>query len=112
MTIINLLNDRITEGVSTGVTTDSDTYIVDPAAKLTVYAVLTSGSPSTGAKIQITGSRIEDIEDETAVWVDTERGDSTVSFSDSEPDPCNITGVRLSVTDGTWTLIVRQGFVR
>lgn len=112
MASTDIQKDRLTEYSVTGLTATSNDIIVEPSAKLTVFAALTSGSPATGAKIQFTMDTKEVIAAGTAVWIDSDRGNTKVSFADTEPAPSNITGVRLNVTDGTWRLVVRQGFVR
>lgn len=112
MPAINARKDRLTQSAQTGLTATSDPVIVEPSAKITIYANLTSGSPTTGAKLQFTGDTEELIVAGTATWIDADRGNSRASFSDNEPAPSNITGVRLVVTDGTWRFVVHQGFVR
>ncbi|RYD50586.1 MAG: hypothetical protein EOP52_13825 [Sphingobacteriales bacterium] len=91
----------------TGVTTTSDDFIVSPQREVTAVARLVSGSPTTGARVQVTLDEVEKINAGTAVWVNSPLGNRTASGAEKVLRP--VTGVRLSVTDGTWTLQVRQG---
>lgn len=90
-----------------GITTTSDSFVVDTEKPVNAVIQLVSGSPSTGAVVQVTLDDREKITAGTAVWVNSPMGARTVSGAESLLRP--LTGVRLSVTDGTWALKVRQG---
>ena len=89
------------------ITAQSDDFVVNPAKEVTVVARLMSGSPATGAKLQVTLDEVEKIIAGTATWVNSPLGNRLVSGAEKVLRP--VTGVRLSVTDGTWGLQVRQG---
>ncbi|MCP5405479.1 MAG: hypothetical protein H6922_04580 [Pseudomonadaceae bacterium] len=84
-----------------------DSFVVDPSRNLNVLCQLTAGTPVAGAKVQITLDDPEKITAGTAVWVDSPLGAKLASGCESILAP--VTGVRLSVTDGTWAMKVRQG---
>jgi uncharacterized protein YlxW (UPF0749 family) len=88
------------------VTTTSDEFVVNPSREVSAVARLTAGTPVTGARIQITLDDPERINAGTATWVNSALGARTVTGAEKIFRP--VTGVRLSVTDGTWTLQVRQ----
>ena len=90
----------------TGVTTLSDEFITNPAREVTAVARLTSGAPATGARLQITLDDAEKIAAGTAVWVNSPLGFRAATGGARLAKP--VSGVRLSVTDGTWALQVRQ----
>lgn len=90
-----------------GITTTSDSFMVDPEKAVNALVELEGGSPATGAVVQVTLDDSEAIAAGTAVWVNSPLGARTTSGAESLIRP--LTGVRLSVTDGTWTLKVRQG---
>ncbi len=88
------------------ITALSDEFIVAPTREVTVVARLVSGTPVTGARVQMTLDEAEKIAAGTAVWVNSPLGFRTVTGGERIARP--VTGVRLSVTDGTWALQVRQ----
>lgn len=90
----------------TGITTTSDEFIVSPQREVSATARLTAGTPTTGARIQITLDDPEKIAAGTAAWVNSPLGARTSTGAEKVLRP--VTGVRLSVTDGTWALQVRQ----
>lgn len=90
----------------TNITTSSDDFIVNPIRDVTVVAALTAGTPATGARIQMTIDTLEKIQAGTATWFNSPQGTHTGSSAEKLQRP--ITGVRLAVTDGTWTLQVRH----
>ncbi|HEX2859053.1 MAG TPA: hypothetical protein VHP58_02500 [Alphaproteobacteria bacterium] len=90
----------------TGITSTSDSFLVNPNREVSVVCNLTSGSPATGAKVQITLDDIEKVLADTAIWVTSPQGYHTTSAGEKIYRP--VTAVRLSVTDGTWQLQVRQ----
>jgi len=90
----------------TGITATGDNFVVLPGKDVNVACVLTSGSPSTGARVQVTLDEPEKITAGTAQWVNSPLGARTVTGGENVIKP--VTGVRLSVTDGTWTFQVRQ----
>lgn len=89
------------------ITTQSDDFIVNPSKEVSVMARLISGTPATGARVQITLDEVEKIIAGTATWVTSPLGAKLVSGAEKVLRP--VTGVRLNVTDGTWGLQVRQG---
>lgn len=90
-----------------GITGTSDSFIISPARDANVAYILTSGTPTTGARVQITLDDSDKIASGTANWVNSPLGAKLVSSGENVLRP--VTGVRLSVTDGTWTFNVRQG---
>jgi hypothetical protein len=90
----------------TSVTTLSDEFVVNPNREVTAVARLVSGTPTTGARLQISLDDAEKIVAGTAVWLNSPLGFRTVTGGEKLAKP--VTGVRLSVTDGTWSLQVRQ----
>ena len=90
-----------------GITAVSDDFIVHPGKEVTVVSRLTAGTPVTGARVQTSIDDVERILAGTATWVNSPLGARTATGAEKMGRP--ITGVRLSVTDGTWTLQVRQG---
>ena len=91
---------------ATSLTTNSNDYLLDGRGAVCIAAILESGSPTTGAKLQFSIDDKEAIKAGTAKWLDAPAGYQTDTFADSSLG-C-ITGIRLQVTDGTWTLQVRQ----
>ncbi len=89
-----------------GITATSDEFILAPTREVAVTASLTSGSPTTGARVQITLDDAERIAAGTATWVNSPLGSRTSTGAEKLMRP--VSGVRLSVTDGTWKLQVRQ----
>lgn len=94
------------------VTGTSDVFIVPRNSKLMLGAVLTAGTPSTGAKVQFTLDDEGAVKNDTADWFDSEQGNSVTDFSYSEPAPCVFTAVRLVATDGTWTFKLAEAEVQ
>lgn len=90
----------------TNITTQSDDCLVHAAKEVTAVAYLTAGTPSTGAILQITLDDGEKIKAGTALWLNSPMGTRNSSGAEKLMRP--VTGVRLKVTDGTWTLQVRQ----
>ena len=90
----------------TGLTTTSANFIVNPLREVSVVCALTAGSPATGACVQVTLDEVDKIEADTATWVNSPLGNRVTSGAENILRP--ITGVRLSVTDGTWSFQVRQ----
>lgn len=90
----------------TGITTTSDDFIVNSNKEVSVVARLVSGSPATGAKVQVTIDDADKIAAGTAVWVNSPLGNHTTTSAEKLLRP--VSGVRLSVTDGTWAIQVRQ----
>lgn len=88
------------------ITTQSDDYLVQPNKEVTAAALLTAGTPVTGAVLQITLDDSEKIKSGTALWINSPLGNRISSGAEKLLRP--VTGVRLKVTDGTWTLQVRQ----
>jgi hypothetical protein len=97
----------VTFDEQSGITAASDDFMINPNREASVVLNLTAGSPATGAVVQVTLDDGEAIAAGTAVWVNSPLGARTTSGAESLIRP--LTGVRLSVTDGTWTLKVRQG---
>lgn len=91
----------------TGLTGDSKDYITDPRAEIITVFTLTAGSPATGCVLQFTISSEEEIIAGTAVWRNSPMGYSTSSNSEGNFIK-GVRGVRLDVTDGTWTFQVNQ----
>lgn len=89
-----------------GITGTGESFLIDPEKDVNVACLLTSGSPTTGARVQVTLDEGEKIVAGTAQWVNSPLGNRTISGGENLLKP--VTGVRLSVTDGTWTLQVRQ----
>lgn len=89
-----------------GITIQSDDFIVSPEKEVSVVAQLTAGAPATGCKIQVTLDDVEKILAGTAAWVSSPLGNRLATGAEKIFRP--VTGVRMSVTDGTWTLQVRQ----
>jgi hypothetical protein len=90
-----------------GITVLSDDFIVNPAREVSVVARLIAGTPSSGARVQVTLDELEKIAAGTATWVNSPLGNRTVSSAEKILRP--VTGVRLSAVDGTWGFQVRQG---
>ncbi len=90
----------------TAITTQSDDFILRAEKEVTAAAHLTSGSPVTGAILQITLDEDEKIKAGTALWVNSPMGNRITSGAEKLLRP--VTGVRLKVTDGTWALHIRQ----
>lgn len=88
-----------------GVTATSDEFVLDGLRNVSVTAILTAGSPATGAVLEYTNSEKGLIDNGTALWLESERGNSIVSFAESSFIP--VGGVRVKATDGTWTIDVR-----
>lgn len=95
----------------TGITTTSDAIKLRAEKAATFQMVLTSGSPSTGAHIEVTNDTEANIDAATATWfTPTGHGDRTTgTVLKTEGNASMLTGARLVATDGTWTLSVRQG---
>lgn len=89
------------------ISTQSDDFVLNPGKEVTVVARLISGTPTTGARVQVTLDELEKINAGTATWVNSPLGTRTVSGAEKVLRP--VTGVRLSVTDGVWGFQVRQG---
>ena len=90
----------------TGVTATSDEFVLDGLRNVSVTAILTSaGSPPTGAVLEYTNSEKGLIDNGSALWLESERGNSITSFAESSFIP--VGGVRVKATDGTWTIDVR-----
>lgn len=87
----------------TGVTSTSDNFVVEPTAQVSVVGEVTSAGY---AKLQYTIDSPAAISGATAVWVDASVGDYDADFGDVTLGP--VTGVRLSVTSGTWNIKVLQ----
>jgi len=100
------IRNVVTFEEQTGITTQSDDCLINPAKEVTVSAHLTGGTPSTGAMLQITLDDIEKIKSGTALWFNSPMGSRIASGAEKLMRP--VTGVRLKVTDGTWSLHVRQ----
>ncbi len=90
----------------TGITVLSDEFIVEPTFEVSVVVKLISGTPATGARVQVTLDETDKIKAGTATWVSSSLGNRLTSSAEKVFRP--ITGIRLSVTDGTWGLQVRQ----
>lgn len=90
----------------TAITTQSDDCLVNPGKEVTAAAHLTAGTPTTGAVLQITLDDAEKIKAGTALWINSPLGNRITSGAEKLLRP--VTGVRLKVTDGTWSLHVRQ----
>lgn len=88
------------------VTANSDDFIVSPSKEVSVTAQLTAGTPTTGCKVQFTLDDVSKILAGTAAWVNSPMGNHTSTCAEKVLRP--VTGVRLAVTDGTWTFQVRQ----
>ena len=97
----------VTFDEQSGITVASDDFIVAPTKEVTVVAKLTAGTPATGCKVQVTLDEVEKIYAGTATWVNSPLGNKLASGAEKVLRP--VTGVRLSVTDGTWAFQVRQG---
>jgi hypothetical protein len=89
-----------------GITALSDDFMVQPSHEVAVVAKLTAGTPVTGCRVQFTLDENEKITAGTATWVNSTLGAHTATSAEKLQRP--VTGVRLSVTDGTWLLQVRQ----
>jgi hypothetical protein len=89
-----------------GITATSDSFVVNPNREVSVVCALTSGTPTTGARVQVTLDDIENVLADSAVWVDSPLGAHTVSAAEKILRP--VTAVRLAATDGTWSFLVRQ----
>jgi hypothetical protein len=89
-----------------GITATGESFVVQPDKDVNVACILTSGSPATGARVQVTLDEHDKIIAGTAQWLNSPLGARTVSGGENVIRP--VTGVRLSVTDGTWTFQVRQ----
>jgi len=98
-------------GIGSGTDAADRTNKLRPDVGVSVVLALTSGSPSTGAKLEVTNSSYADIDAGTATWVtpsglgnvlDTSMWGSTV------PGGCQFTAIRAVATDGTWSLTTRQ----
>ncbi len=100
------IRNVVTFEEQTTITTQSDDCLVQPSKEVTAAALLTAGTPATGAVMQITLDDIEKIKAGTALWVNSPLGSRITSGAEKLLRP--VTGVRLKVTDGTWTLQVRQ----
>jgi hypothetical protein len=100
------IRNVITFEEHTSITTQSDDCLINPSKEVTAAALLTAGTPTTGAMLQITLDDIEKIKAGTALWVNSPLGNRITSGAEKLLRP--VTGVRLKVTDGTWTLQVRQ----
>ena len=90
----------------TGITTQSDNFIVETDKDVTALCALTAGTPTTGIRLQITVDQPEKIMAGTALWINSPQGNRTSSGAEKVQRP--ITGIRAVATDGTWTLQVRQ----
>ncbi len=90
----------------TGITGNSDDFIVSADCEVSVVAQLTAGSPVTGCRLQITLDDVQKITAGTATWINSPLGYRTATGAEKLMRP--VTGVRLVATDGTWTLQVRQ----
>lgn len=97
-------------GIGSGTSAADRTIELRPWLPLSAMLVLTAGSPTTGALVQVTNSPYDDIEAGTANWV-APTGTSNVTVStllSSFGNSCQLTGIRAVATDGTWTLAIRQ----
>lgn len=90
----------------TGITSTSDPFVIDPLKEASAAMVLTSGTPVTGAQLQVTLDDADKIIAGTAQWIGSPLGLRTSTGAEKVLRP--VTGLRLAVTDGTWTLQVRQ----
>lgn len=91
----------------TGVTATSDSFVLVGSKDTNVACILTAGTPVTGARVQVTLDDADKVVAGTAQWVNSPLGNRTSSGIENVMHP--VTAVRVSVTDGTWTVQVRQG---
>lgn len=98
-------------GITNTTAASARTVKLNPALGATFGLVLQSGTPATGAAIQVTISSAAEIDADTATWyTPAGTGNSTANqlLGNAVTPTCQLTGVRAVVTDGTWTLEVRQ----
>lgn len=109
-TIMNDGGDYHKQTTITSATTAANRTIkTNPNKSLNIQLILESGSPTTGAKVQYTLDTHSAVNAGTATFIDSPTGYTTASRGESAINmPCGITGVIASVSDGTWSLIVRQ----
>lgn len=88
------------------ITATGDSFMVNPLQEVSVVAQLTAGTPTTGCRVQMTLDEVDKILAGTATWVDSPMGNRTGTGAEKVLRP--VTGVRLKVTDGTWSFLVRQ----
>jgi len=115
MSAVTLLNeDNLHDGTyyaedaAVAVNSTGDTIYLDPSLICNAVLSLTSGSPTTGARLEYSISKIADIKAGTGVFVSMAAGNQTESFG--FPVPSNITAVRAVNADasaGVWRLEVR-----
>lgn len=93
----------------TGLTAGTSAAIeINPYWPASICYGLTAGTPATGAKLQVTNSDPSELAT-IAVWVDYDTAKTTSQIVQTlAGNGCQFTGARLVVTDGTWTLQVRQ----
>jgi hypothetical protein len=89
-----------------GITATGDSFIVNPNREVSVVCALTDGTPSSGARVQVTLDDIENVLAGSAVWVDSPLGAHTTTAAEKILRP--VTAVRLNAADGTWSFLVRQ----
>ncbi len=89
------------------VTGTSDAFLLsDDAKHINVACVLTSGTPVTGACVEVTLDNEEKITAGTNTWIKTDIGNHTANEIEHLFSP--ISAVRLNVTDGIWDFMVSQ----
>lgn len=102
----------VTQTSITSATAAADATIkLRPDRAANILMDLTAGSPTTGARIEVTISPPDQIDAGTATWVVPNGVGYSLTdtmLTSTTPNGCLLTGVRLSVSDGTWTLGVRQ----
>lgn len=97
--------------IGSGTAAAARTVKLKPELGLSVALALTSGTPSTGATVLVTNSPYADIESGDAIWVQPSGITALTGnqiYTSNTVNGCQLTGVRASVTDGTWSMHVRQ----
>ncbi|MDD9911570.1 MAG: hypothetical protein OXR68_04245 [Alphaproteobacteria bacterium] len=87
----------------TSITGTSDQFVVLPDNRVSAVAKMTASGTAT---LQMTVDPVDVIEANNATWVDSAYGLQAASFADAAIGP--VTGIRLNVASGTWTLKVLQ----
>lgn len=95
--------DQVLEVLASGNNEISDAIILDPTKEATV-AVERKSTDRGGSTVQVTVSSVEDINAETALWVEACSGAESGFVKLARP----VTGVRFVSRQGDWRFQIRQ----
>lgn len=102
-------------GLTSASTVAERTLKMLPDASASILLALQAGTPATGALLQVTNSPYENIDAGTAVWVTPDNVTTTRTnfiWRSAGSESSQLTGLRVTITDGTWSVQLRQNSVR